>query len=80
MNRQQLEHIVLQVRNQNGGAYRGKSLCEACLMAKASITVPEDQIELHTIWNQWFTRKLITKGTCVVCGHESETMNLPATQ
>jgi len=40
MNRGQMRHLAMQVRNENGGAYRDKSLCQGCLKEKAGITAP----------------------------------------
>lgn len=80
MNYGQLEHLALQVRNQNGGAYREKSLCQVCLMKKARITSPQDKMEFGKVWRKWMIDKLVKQGTCVVCGHEREIMTLPATQ
>ena len=75
MNYTQLEHLALQVRNHNGGAYRAKSLCKACLMKKARITSPHDQMEFGKVWRKW----VVKQGTCLVCGHAKEIMTLPAT-
>jgi hypothetical protein len=80
MNTQQLIHLAVQVRNQNGGQYRNKSLCQACLMKKAGITAPEDQMEFETVWVQWTLEKMAKDGTCIVYGEEKEVMTLPATQ
>ena len=44
MNYQQLEHRALKVRDHNGGQYRGKRLCQTCLMEKAGITSAEEQV------------------------------------
>jgi hypothetical protein len=56
MNHGQLEHVALQVRNQNGGAYRGKSLYQICLMKKARITSPQDKMEFGKVWRKWMYR------------------------
>jgi hypothetical protein len=80
MNHEQLEHLALQVRNHNGGAYREKSLCQVCLMKKAHIASPQDKMEFGKVWRKWMMDKLVRQGTCIVCGHEREIMTLPATQ
>jgi hypothetical protein len=76
----QLRYLALQVRNQNGGAYRDKRLCQGCLKEKAGITATEDQLEFEMVWSEWFAQKMVKHGTCVVCGREKEIMTLPATQ
>ena len=76
MDRKQLGHLALQVRLQNNGTYRGKSLCQTCLMEKASITAPEDQLEFEQVWHEWV--KMLARDRCTVCGEQKETMTLPA--
>jgi len=76
MDQKQLEHLVLQVRWQDNGIYRGKSLCQACLMEKGAIAIPEDQLTFDQVWHQWAT--LLKRDRCVVCGELKETMILPA--
>jgi len=75
MNQKQLEHLALEVRWQNNRAYRGKRLCQTCLMEKAIISLPEDQITIEDVWHQWM--KVLKRDRCVVCGELKETMMLP---
>lgn len=76
MNQNHLEHLALQVRSQDHGAYRGKPLCQACLMEKANISAPEDRMAFEHVWHQWV--KMLKRDRCVVCGEQKETMTLPA--
>ena len=80
MTLRELELLALQVRNHDGGAYRDKSLCRACLMEKAGITAPQDQMTFEQVWYGWFVKKMVRNGTCVGCGLAKEIMTLPATQ
>ena len=75
MDEKQLEHLALQVRWQDNRTYRGKSLCQACLMEKANISDPEDKIKFEHVWHQWV--KMLKRDRCVVCGEQKETMTLP---
>jgi hypothetical protein len=72
---QQLKHLALQVRRQDHGTYRGKTLCQPCLMEKAAISSPEDQMTFELVWHQWV--KMLKRDRCVVCGELKETMLLP---
>ena len=80
MNHGQLEHVALQVRNQNGGAYREKSLSHVYLLKKARITSPQVKMEFGKVWRKRMIEKLVKQGTCIACGHEREILTLPATQ
>ena len=73
---QQLEQLALQVRWQDNRAYRGKSLCQPCLMEKGAMAIPEDQLTCEQIWHRWAT--MLKRDRCVVCGELKETMILPA--
>ena len=74
--KQQLVRRALEVRWQEDGRYRGKTLCQACLMDKAKISVPEDRRTFDLVWHQWGT--ILIRDRCVVCGELKETMTLPA--
>jgi len=76
MDQQQLEQLALQVRWQDNGVYRGKSLCQPCLMEKGAISITEDQLIFEQVWHRWATR--LKRDRCVVCGELKETMILPA--
>ena len=76
MKQKQLEHLALEVRWQDRGIYRGKRLCRTCLMEKATISAPEDQMTFEDVWHQWMT--ILKRDRCVVCGELKETMMLPA--
>ena len=78
MNQKHLERLALQVRWQDNGTYRGKSLCQTCLMGKATISSPEDRMTFGHVWHQW--RKMLKRDRCVVCGELKETMRLPANE
>ena len=80
MNRTQLKHLALQVRNKDGGKYRDKSLCQECIMKLAPITSPEDKMDFEILWHEWITEELVRRGTCFLCTYERELMTLPATQ
>ena len=75
MDQTQLEQLALQVRRQHQGTYSGKSLCQTCLMEKANISAPEDQMKFEQVWHQWGTT--LNRDRCVVCGEHKETMTLP---
>ena len=77
MDQKQLEHRALQVRWQYHGTYRGKSLCQACLLEKANISAPEDKMVFDEVWHQW--GRLLKRDRCVVCGEQKETITLPVT-
>ena len=72
----QLEQRTLQVRWQDNGTYRRKSLCQTCLMEKGAISTPEDRLTFEQVWHQWWNR--LTRDRCVVCGELKETLILPA--
>jgi len=76
MDQKQLEHLVLQVRWQDHGTYRGERLCQPCLMETGAISTPEDQLAFEQVWHQWVNR--LKQDRCVVCGELKETMMLPA--
>ena len=76
MDQKQLEQLALQVRWQDNGVYRGKSLCQPCLMEKGAISIPEDQLIFEQVWHRWANR--LKRDRCVVCGELKETMILPA--
>jgi len=76
MDRNQLEHLALRGRWQDNGTYRGKRLCQACLMEKAIISTPEDQLAFEQVWHQWVYR--LKRDRCAVCGELKETLILPA--
>jgi len=73
---QQLEHRALRVRWQDHGSYRGKQLCQICLMEKARIGTSEDRNLFEQIWDQW--ARALARDRCAVCGEQKETMTLPA--
>ena len=76
MDQKQLEHLVLQVRWQDHRAYRGKNLCQACLMEKGAISTSEDQLAFEQVWHQWVNR--LKRDRCVMYGELKETLSLPA--
>ena len=77
MNYQQLEHRALKVRDHNGGQYRGKRLCQTCLMEKAGITSAEEQVAFDAIWYSANWLKSQEWGICDACGEKKEVMTLP---
>ena len=76
LDQNELERLALRVRWQDHGTYRGKRLCQACLMEKGAITTPEDQMTFEHVWHQWVYR--LKRDRCVVCGQLKETILLPA--
>jgi len=76
MDQNELEHLVLQGRWQDHGTYRGKRLCQACLMEKAPISTSEDQLTFEQVWHRWVYR--LKRDRCAVCGELKETMMLSA--
>ena len=76
MDQNELEHLALRGRWQDNGTYRGKNLCQTCLMQKATISSPEDQMTFEHVWHRWVYR--LKRDRCAVCGELKETMMLPA--
>jgi len=76
MDQKPLAHLALPGRWEDHRGYRGKSLCQACLMEKGAITTPEDQMSFEHAWHQWVYR--LKRDRCVVCGQLKETIMLPA--
>jgi hypothetical protein len=77
MDQQQLEDRALLVRWHDDGRYRGKNLCQACLMDKANISTQEDRLTFDLVWHQWIT--MLNRDRCAVCGELKETILLPTT-
>src|SRR5262249_23692366 len=75
MDNRQLEALALKVWRQGNGMYRGRALCRVCVLAKASVTAPEDAHAFESIWDHWGTR--LKRDRCVVCGELKETMTVP---
>ena len=76
MDQKQLAHRVLRGRWQDHATYRGTSLCQACLLKKATLTTLEDHLRFVRLWHRWVDR--LKRDRCAVCGELKETMRLPA--
>jgi hypothetical protein len=74
-------HLVLNVyKNLRSlyGTYRGKRLCQTCLMEQAAIMAPKNQMEFERVWHEWGT--MLAGDRWVVCAEHKETMILPANE
>src|SRR5215510_8771575 len=76
MNQKQLEQLALRGRWQDNRAYRGKSLCQECLLKKVPLSTLEDHLRFVRLWHRWEDR--LKPDHCAVCGELQETIMLPA--
>jgi len=76
MNQKQREQLALGGRWQDSGTYRGKSLCQTCLLKKVTLSTLEDHLRFVRLWHRWVDIR--KRDRCVVCGELTETMLLPA--